>query len=90
MHVEPQWANMHLLLLLINDKRGEPKMTPRLTTLVKRVAELHNIGLRACHCDEEFTHRWIRPLGRRKKLAFECPRLADPSREPTYGKISPF
>jgi hypothetical protein len=56
MHVEPQWVNMHLLLLLIDDKRGEPKMTPRLTTLVKRVAELHNIGLRACHCDEEFTH----------------------------------
>jgi hypothetical protein len=56
MHVEPQWANMHLLLLLIDDKRGEPKMTPRLTTLVKRVAELHNISLRACHCDEEFTH----------------------------------
>jgi hypothetical protein len=87
MHVEPQWANMHLLPPLIDDKRGEPKVTPRLITLVKRVAELCNAGLRACQCVEEFTLRWIRPLGRWEKLAFECPRLTDPSRKPTSGKM---
>jgi hypothetical protein len=35
--------------LLINENQREPKMTPRLTTLVKRVAKLHNTGLWACH-----------------------------------------
>jgi hypothetical protein len=87
MHVEPQWANRHMLPPLVIDKRGEPKMTPRLTTLVKHVVELHDIGLRGCHCVEEFTHRRIHPLGRLDKLAYECPWLADPSHEPAYGKI---
>jgi hypothetical protein len=87
MYVGPQWVNMHMLPLFIDDKRVEPKMTPRLTTLVKWVAELHDTGLRACHCAEEFTHRQIRPLGHWEKLAFECPRLADPSHEPASGKI---
>jgi hypothetical protein len=54
--------------------------------LVKRVAELKDASLRACHCVEEFTLRWIRPLGHREKLAYECPRLADPSHEPATGK----
>jgi hypothetical protein len=62
-------------------------MTPRLVTLVKRVAELCTIDLRVCHCVEEFTHRWICPLGRREKLAYDYPRLADPSREPVAGKM---
>jgi hypothetical protein len=79
---------MHLLPLLIYDKWGEPKMTPRLIALIKQVAELHNTGLRACHCTEEFTLWRICPLGYREKLAFECPRLADLSREPTSSKIS--
>jgi hypothetical protein len=57
MHVEPQWANMHLLPPLIDDKQGEPKMTLRLTALVKQVAKLHDIVIRACHCAEDFTHR---------------------------------
>jgi hypothetical protein len=40
MHVQPQWANRHLLLPQIENKRGEPKMTPRLAALVKWVTEL--------------------------------------------------
>jgi hypothetical protein len=87
MHVEPQCVNMHLLPSLINDKRREPKMTPRLTAMVKQVAELHNVNLWACHCVDEFTHRWIHPLGHLEKLAFKCPRLADPSCEPASSKI---
>jgi hypothetical protein len=87
MHFEPQWANMHLLPPLIVDKRGEPKMTPCLTALVKRVAELYNTGLRACHCTEEFTHRWIHPLGRWEKMAFKFLWLADLSRELACGEI---
>jgi hypothetical protein len=55
MHVEPQWVNKHLLPLLIDDKRGEPKMAPRLTALVKQLAELHDTDVRACHCTEELT-----------------------------------
>jgi hypothetical protein len=48
---------MHLLPPLIDDKQGEPKMTLRLTALVKQVAKLHDIVIRACHCAEDFTHR---------------------------------
>jgi hypothetical protein len=57
-------------------------MTDRLAALVRRVAELRQAGLEACHSVEEFYLWWIRPLGRRKTLAFESPRLADPSRDP--------
>jgi hypothetical protein len=39
----------------VKDKRGGPAMTPHLVTLVKRVAKLHEAGLKACHCAEEFT-----------------------------------
>jgi hypothetical protein len=87
MHVEPQWANKQLYSPLVDKKQGEPKMTSRLATLVKRVAELHAAGLQARHCVEEFTLRWIRPLGRQEKLAYDCPWLADPCCEPTVGKI---
>jgi hypothetical protein len=87
MHIEPQWANKQLLPLLIDDKRGEPKMTPYLTALVKRVAELRDASLWVCHCAEQFTHRWICPLGSQEKLTFECPQLADSSREAASGKI---
>jgi hypothetical protein len=62
-------------------------MTPRLAALVKQVAELREARLKACHCAEEFTLRPIRPLDRREKLAFECPRLADPNHEPADGEI---
>jgi hypothetical protein len=81
---------MHLLLPLIDNKWGEPKMTPRLAALVKRVAELHDSGLWVCHCGEEFTLQWNRPLGRREKLAYECLWLANPSREPSVGIILNF
>jgi hypothetical protein len=87
MHVPPQWMNKHLLPLLIDNKRGEPKITPRLAALVKWVAELCNAGLQACHCTEEFTLRSICPLGHREKLAYEWPRLANPSRDPADSEI---
>jgi hypothetical protein len=64
MHVQPQWANRHLLPPLIDKKRGELKMTPRLATFVRWVVELHDFGLWVCHYAEEFTLRWIRPLVR--------------------------
>jgi hypothetical protein len=60
-------------------------MTNRLAALTKRVADLRQAGLKACHCVEEFYLRRIHPLGRRKKLVFECPRLPDPHREPSEG-----
>jgi hypothetical protein len=63
---------MHLLPPLIDKKRGEPKMTPRLAALVIRVGELRDSSLRTCHCAEEFTLRQIHPFDRWEKLAYEC------------------
>jgi hypothetical protein len=40
MHVETQWVNKLLFPPNIKDKRGEPKVTPRLAVLIKREAEL--------------------------------------------------
>jgi hypothetical protein len=65
-------------------------MIDRLAALVRRVAELCQAGLETCHCAEEFYLRWIRPLSRRKTLAFKSPWLADPSRDPLPGNISIF
>jgi hypothetical protein len=48
-------------------------MTGRLAALIKRIAELCQAGLEACHCVKELYLRWICPLGHRKILAFECP-----------------
>jgi hypothetical protein len=79
--------NKLLLPPFVKDKWGEPPMTLCLAALVKRVAELREAGLKACHYIKEFTLWWIRPLGRREKLAFECPWLADPTHEPTDGKM---
>jgi hypothetical protein len=62
-------------------------MTSRLAALDNRVAGLCDAGLRACHCAEEFTLRWIHPRGHRDKLAYECPWLDDPSCEPAARKI---
>jgi hypothetical protein len=59
--VEPQWVNMHLLPPLIDDNWGESKMTPRLTVLVKQVAELRDTSLWTCHCAEEFTLQGFTP-----------------------------
>jgi hypothetical protein len=80
-------GNMHLLPSLIDMKWGELKMTPRLAALVRRVAELYDSGLWALHYTEEFTLRQIRPLDHREKLAYECPWLVDPSREPAASKF---
>jgi hypothetical protein len=55
MHVEPQWVNKLLFPPKVKDKRGDPKVTPRLAVLIKRVAELRQAGLKACHCAKEFT-----------------------------------
>jgi hypothetical protein len=72
MHDQPPWVNRLLFLPAIKNKQSEPPMTDRLATLTKRVAELRQVGLEVCHCIEEFYLRWIRPLSRWKKLAFEC------------------
>jgi hypothetical protein len=89
MDVIPLWTNKHLLLPQIDDKRGEGglEITSHLIALVKRVIELRQADLRVCHCAEEFTLRWIRPLDRREKRAYECSWLADLTREPAEGKI---
>jgi hypothetical protein len=87
MHVEPPWVNKLMFPPAIKDQRKELPMTDRLATLVRHVAELRQAGLEACHCAEEFYLRRIRPLGRRKTLAFESPRLTDPSRDSLPGKI---
>jgi hypothetical protein len=71
-HTEPQWTNKHLLPPHVEDKRKEPEMTPRLKALVKRVIELRQADLEACHYIEEFTLWRICPLGHREKLAFYC------------------
>jgi hypothetical protein len=60
-------------------------MTDRLAALTKHIVELCQDGLKACHYVEEFYIRQIRPLSHRKILAFECPRMADPYREPSKG-----
>jgi hypothetical protein len=62
-------------------------MTPCLAALFKQVIELCGTGLRSYHHAKEFTLQQIRPLGHREKLAYECPRLADPSRDPVDSKI---
>jgi hypothetical protein len=62
MHTDPQWMNKHLLLSQMDDKRREPKMTPLLQVLVKRVTELHQTCLRACHYAKGFTLPWFHPL----------------------------
>jgi hypothetical protein len=43
-----------LLPPLIDDKDGEPAITPRLQEMIDEIMELHNIGLKATHCAEGF------------------------------------
>jgi hypothetical protein len=71
--INPSWVNKLLFPLAIKNKRSKPPMTDRLAALTKRVAELRQVGHEACHCIKEFYLRRIHPLGRSKKLAFECP-----------------
>jgi hypothetical protein len=73
--------------LFIKAQQTEPHMTAQLAALVKRVSELRTAGLKACHCIKEF-HYWpIHPLGRRKRCAYKCPWMADPSHEPIDSKL---
>jgi hypothetical protein len=80
-------VNKLLFPSFIKDKWGESAMTSCMAALIKRVAELHEAGLKAYHCTEKFTLQRIRPLGHQEKLAFECLWLVDPSCEPTNGNI---
>jgi hypothetical protein len=79
--------NKHVLPPQVDDKRKEPELTSCLKALAKQVIELHEAGLKVCHCVEEFTLRWIHPLSHQEKLAFECPWLANPTLDPPAGKI---
>jgi hypothetical protein len=90
MHDQPQWVNKILFPPTIKNKRMEPLMTDCLAALTKRIAELHQASLEACHCIEEFYLRWIHPLGRQKTLAFKCPLMANPCREPSKGCLFVF
>jgi hypothetical protein len=85
MHVQPLWVNKLLFPPAIKNKCMESSMADRSAALIKRVAELRQVGLAACHCIEEFHLRRIRPLDRQKILAFECPRMVNPSRDPSEG-----
>jgi hypothetical protein len=60
-------------------------MTYHLAALTKCIAELCQAGLEVCHYVEEFYVRQICPLGRRKIVAFECPRMVDPYHKPSEG-----
>jgi hypothetical protein len=87
MHVQPLWVNKLLFPSAIKNKRMEPPMIVRLATLIKRVAELRQAGLEACHCIKELYLQRIHPLDHWKTLAFECPWMTDPSRDPSKGDI---
>jgi hypothetical protein len=78
MHDQPLWVNKLLFPPANKNKQTEPPMTDRLAALTKRVAELRQAGLEACHCVKEFYVQRNRPLGHKKILAFECPRMDDP------------
>jgi hypothetical protein len=54
MHKPTSWGNKLLFPSIIKDKLNESPMNDRLTALVKRVAELHKVVVKACHCVEEF------------------------------------
>jgi hypothetical protein len=86
MHTPGPWGNRLLFSPIIKDKQNKLSMNNRLSALVKRMAELREARLKVCHCIEEFHLRRIHPLGHWEKLAFKCPQLSDPNREPTEGK----
>jgi hypothetical protein len=87
MHVPAPWDNKLLFPLIIKAQRKEPPMTNSLSTLVNCVVELYKVGLKACHCVEEFHIRRIHPLGRQETLAYECPWMVNPNRNLAGGKI---
>jgi hypothetical protein len=73
MHNQPPWVNKLLFPPAIKNKQTEPPMSDRLVALTKRVAELCQAGLEACHCVEEFFVQWIHPIDHRKTLTFDYP-----------------
>jgi hypothetical protein len=85
MHDQPLWVNKLMFPPAIKNKRMEPPMIYCLAVLTKRVAELRQTDLEVCHYVEEFYVQRIRPLGRRKTLAFECPQMTDPYHELSEG-----
>jgi hypothetical protein len=87
MHDPVPWVNKLLFPPDVKDKRNELKILTHLSALVKRVAELYEAGLKACHCTKDFYLRRIRPHGRWQTLAYECPWLNDPSRDLDDGEI---
>jgi hypothetical protein len=54
MHSLAPWENKLQYPPVLNNQQKEPPMTARLSALFKRVAELHQAGLEACHYVEEF------------------------------------
>jgi hypothetical protein len=54
MHKPAPWGNTLMFPSIIKDKWNEPPMNDCLTALVKRVAELCEAELKACHCVDEF------------------------------------
>jgi hypothetical protein len=55
MHDQSPWVNKLLFPPAIKSKRSKPLMTDRLAVLTKRVAELRQASLEACHCVKEFS-----------------------------------
>jgi hypothetical protein len=90
MQDQSPWVNKLLFPPAVKNKWSKPPMTDRLASLTKRVVERRQAGLEVSHCVEEFYLQRIRPLDRRRKLAFECPRMADPYREPLEGCLFVF
>jgi hypothetical protein len=62
MHEPVPSVNKLLFPLDVTDKRNLMWMSARLSALVKQIAELRDVGLKACHCAKEFYLRQIRPL----------------------------
>jgi hypothetical protein len=87
MHDQLPWVNKLLFPPAIKNKWMEPSITDRLAALIKHIVELRQAGLEVCHYVEEFYLQRIHPLGHRKILAFECPRMADPYRDPSEGYL---
>jgi hypothetical protein len=87
-YARPAWENKLLFPPVVKAQRKESPMKACLAAMDKRVSELREAGLKAYHYIKEFHHRWIHPLGRQDKYAYECPRMADPNREPEDGKLS--
>jgi hypothetical protein len=54
MHVQSSWENKLMFPPVVKAQRKESLMNTQLAALVKRVSELCEVGLKACHCIEKF------------------------------------